>query len=276
MVVASVSYWGLLCPHMEQITTRKGPGHGILTNYCNTGEPQSSSADTRCVRFLNSVQSPDCYISTKVSTAPGQRDVPSLSCRHCPRGKQGQKRHSWDHVICVLHTEQTLLSVERAEPSFTGKRGEGRAWERVCELWFEEWGFTRKVRGTEDKSPLSRGDIRTEAATKTVARHPSSTAHIWTPATSQAAPPLFSEFVWNWKALISYQFCNVCAGIATIRMDLMIMGCHGLMGQDFPNHIHIAFMSRCWWPHNVSKIQCKLESLSFGVKLLLSINSLST
>lgn len=249
---------------MEQITTRKGPGHGILTSYCNTGEPQSSSADTRCVRFLNSVQSPDSYISTKVSKAPGQRDVPSLSCRHRPRGKQGQKRHSWDHVICALHTEQTLWVQKYLSPASPGN----------VEKAGPEKGCVSSDLKSED-SPGRYGGLRTRAlwaeATSVQKQQlrlwpgtPSSTAHIWTPATSQAAPPLFSEFVWNWKALISFQFCNVYTGIATIRMDLMIMGCHGLMGQDFPSHIHIALMSRCWWPHNVSKIQCKLESLSFG------------
>lgn len=150
---------------------QKGTRTRNINHCCSTGEPQSSSADTRCVRFLNSVQSPDCYTSTKVSKAPGQRDVPSLSCRHSFGGKQGLKRHSWDRVVCVLRTEQTLRVCKELSPALPGNV-EKAGPEKGCvssDLKSEDspWRYG----GLKTRAPPSRGDIRTKATTKTVAGH---------------------------------------------------------------------------------------------------------
>ena len=211
---------------------QKGTRTWNINHCCSTGEPQSSSADSRCVRFLNSVQSPDCYTSTKVSKAPGQRDVPSLSCRHSFGGKQGLKRHSWDRVVCVLRTEQTLRVCKELSPALPGN----------VEKAGPEKGCVSSDLKSED-SPWRYGGLKTRAPRAEVTSVQKQRLRLWpgTPSSTAWDKSGSTSFVLQvcvkLEGLISYQFCNVCTSVATIRMDVMIMECHSLMGRDFPSHI---------------------------------------
>lgn len=183
-------YWGLPCPHGTD-HHRKGPGHGLLTSYCNTGEPQSSSADTRCVNSLNSVP----YTSTKVSKAPRQRDVPSLSCRHSSQGKQGQRDTPETHDLCPTHWSKLLRVCKELEPAGHSEcrniwaRLYRETWrsgpEKGCELWI--WRVRVHQEGTGDWGQEPSKQRQQKAANQDCGRVPSSTAHIWTPGTSQGS-----------------------------------------------------------------------------------------